>query len=315
MTTQPRVRIDEGTVAFRGFRTWYRITRPTQMPADGADRLPLLVLHGGPGIPHDYTRPIADLLGADGRTVVHYDQLGCGRSSHPAEVPADFWTVSLFVEELRNLVDRLDVLAGGFHLLGQSWGGMLASEYVLAHPDGVRSLVLCDSPASMPLWVAGTNELLTRLPAEVQATVAAHEAAGTTDSAEYQAAVDVFYHRFLCTVDPYPADLAASLAALDADPTVYRTMIGPSEFHVTGSLRDWSVVDRLPDIRVPTLVVAGEHDEATPAAWQPFAATIPDARAHVFVGASHTPHLEVPDQFADVVGGFLRTYDALQRSN
>ncbi|MEV0838748.1 proline iminopeptidase-family hydrolase [Actinocatenispora sera] len=311
MTTQPLGRLDEGTVAFRDHRTWYRVTHPDRPAA----RLPVVVLHGGPGIAHNYTRSMAGLLGADGRIVVHYDQLGCGRSSHLPDAPADFWTVSLFVAELRNLVDQLDVLADGFHLLGQSWGGMLAPEYVLAHPAGVRSLVLCDSPASMPLWVAGTRQLLTRLPAEVQQTVATHEAAGSTDSAEYQAAVDAFYRRFLCTLDPYPAELDASFASLAADPTVYQTMIGPSEFHVTGTLAHWSVVDRLPAVAVPTLVVAGEDDEATPAAWAPFADLIPDARSRVFAGASHTPHLEVPEQFAQVVGEFLRAHDRTRRSS
>jgi len=297
-------RVEEGTVGFRGHRTWYRITYP-----DGpADRTPLVVLHGGPGMAHDYCLPMT-ALGADGRVVVHYDQLGCGRSSHLPDAPADFWTVELYVAELRNLVAQLPVLAGGFHLLGQSWGGMLAPEYLLAHPDGVRTLVLCDSPASMPLWTAGTTELLSRMPAAVRHAVAAHEAAGTTDSAAYQDAVDAFYRRHLCRLDPYPPELAASFAQHEADPTVYATMIGPSEFTVTGSLADWSVVDRLGGIHLPTLVVAGEYDEATPGCWQPFVAGIPGAVAHVVAGASHTPHLEVPEEFRRVVGAFLRSYE------
>ena len=74
---------------------------------------------------------------------------------------------------------------------------------------------------------------------------------------------------------------------MEAEPTVYHTMNGPNEFHVIGTLRDWSIIDRLHRVTAPTLVVAGEFDEATPATWAPFIANIPDAASHVFPGASH----------------------------
>lgn len=298
-------RVESTTIGFGSYETWLRITRPTD---PRPDRLPLVVVHGGPGMAHNYCLPMT-ALGEDGRLVVHYDQVGCGLSTHLPDAPADFWTVELFVAELRNLVQRLDVLQAGFHLLGQSWGGMLAPEYVLAHPTGVRSLTLADSPASMPLWAQGTNELLQGLPSQTRAVIERHETAGTTDSDEYLAAVDEFYRRHLCRLDPWPADMMDSFAQMEQDPTVYHTMIGPSEFTITGTLGDWSVVERLECIEVPTLMVAGEHDEARPAAWAPFVERIPDARQHVFAGASHTPHLETPEEFTRVVGEFLRQHD------
>ncbi|MER7071824.1 proline iminopeptidase-family hydrolase [Terrabacter sp. NPDC000476] len=294
----------EGEVDFRGHRTWYRVTG--QLDPD-AEQAPLVVLHGGPGAAHNYTLMMANLA-RQGRAVVHYDQLGCGGSSHLPDAPADFWTPQLFVDELRTLVEALGI-DRRFHLLGQSWGGMLGPEVVLSDDAGIRSLTICDSPASMELWLEAANTLRSRLPEEVQQTLLAHEEAGTTDSAEYAEAEKVFYDRHVCRVVPNPPEVTDSFAQIEQDPTVYFTMNGPSEFHVIGSLKNWSVVDRLDGIHVPTLVVAGAHDEAMPSVWEPFTSRIPDVRSHVFPESSHMPHVEEPDAFLDVVESFLRQHD------
>ncbi len=222
--------------------------------------------------------------------------------------PADFWTPQLFVDELRGLVQALGI-DGRFHLLGQSWGGMLGPEVVLADDAGIRSLTICDSPASMELWLEAANTLRAQLPDEVQQTLLAHEQAGTTGSPEYAAAEKVFYDRHVCRVVPNPPEVTDSFAQIDQDPTVYHTMNGPSEFHVVGSLKHWSVVDRVDGIRVPTLVIAGAHDEAMPSVWAPFVDRIPDVRSHVFPDSSHMPHVEEPEAFLEVVESFLRQHD------
>lgn len=288
-----------GTVDFHGGHTWFRITGDLQ------HNIPLVVLHGGPGCAHDYCLMMANL--ATDRAVIHYDQFGCGQSTHRPDAPAGFWTVELFVDELRTLTAALGL--DEFHLLGQSWGGMLGPEVVLAGVPGVQTLTICDSPASMALWLDAAAELRGQLPRVTQQTLTDHEAAGTTDSPEYHAAMTEFYNRHVCRVVPNPPEVAASFAQLEAEPTVYHTMNGPSEFHVIGSLKDWSVIGRLHGIDVPTLVVAGEFDEALPRVWQPFLDEIPDVRHHVFPGASHMPHVECPDQFLQVVGDFLAAHD------
>jgi L-proline amide hydrolase len=240
--------------------------------------------------------------------VIHYDQLGNGRSTHLPEKGTDFWTVELFLAELDNLLAALGI-QDDYHLLGQSWGGMLAAEHAVRRAAGLRSLTIADSPASMELWVAEANRLRDVLPPEVQATLLAHEATETYDHPDYQKAMQVFYDRHVCRVLPYPPEVAATFAALDADPTVYRTMNGPTEFHVVGTLRSWSIVDRLDRIAVPTQVVSGAYDEATPACVQPFADAIPDVRWHVFPESSHLPHVEERDDFMTLLAGFLATVD------
>lgn len=292
-------------VPFREYETWVQITTP-EAPNPAA--LPLFVLHGGPGMAHNYVRNIGELADETGRTVIQYDQLGCGNSTHLPDAPAGFWTPALFVEEFHTVRAALGI--DEYHLLGQSWGGMLGAEIAVRRPAGLKSLAICNSPASMELWMAGCAELRTQLPPDIGAALTRHEEAGTVDDPEYLAATDEFYARHLCRVVPMPQDLVDTIAQMEAEPTVYHTMNGPNEFHVMGTLRDWSIIDRLPEITAPTLVIAGEFDEATPTAWQPYVDNIAGAVSQVFPGTSHCSHLEKPAEFRAVVAAFLANHDA-----
>lgn len=257
---------------------------------------------------HDYVRNIAELAEETGRQVIHYDQLGCGNSSHLPDAPADFWTPELFVDEFHTVRSALGI--DEYHLLGQSWGGMLGAEIAVRQPPGLTSLAICNSPASMALWMAAADELRAQLPPETLAALEHHEAAGTLTDPEYLAASDEFYWRHVCRVVPTPQDFVDTVEQMEADPTVYHTMNGPNEFHVLGTLREWSIIDRLHLITAPTLVVAGEFDEATPATWRPYVEHIPNAESHVFPDTSHCTHLEKPEEFRAVVAEFLSSHDA-----
>ena len=296
------VEVREGHAPFREYRTWYRVTGDL-----AGGKPPLLVLHGGPGCTHDYVDSFKGLAG-NGRAVVHYDQIGNGRSTHLRDKGPDFWQVPLFVEELDNLLRHLGV-AGGYHVLGQSWGGMLAAEHAVLRPKGLKSLVIADSPASMETWLSEANKLRDALPAEVQATLLRHEKAGTTSSPEYVTAMRVFYDRHVCRVNPWPPEVARTFAALEEDPTVYFTMNGPSEFHVVGTLKRWTIVDRLHLIQAPTLLISGKYDEATAACVQPFADRIKNVRWVKFENSSHMPHVEETERCLKVVGDFLAAHD------
>lgn len=298
--TQPETR--EGYAPHGDYRTWYRVTGSLASP-----KLPLIVAHGGPGCTHDYVDRFKHISEA-GRAVVHYDQIGNGRSTHLRDKGADFWTVPFFLGELDNLIAHLG-LGARYALLGQSWGGMLASEHAIRRPAGLKALVIANSPASMALWVAGAAELRAALPADVRAALDRHEAAGTTDHPDYLAATRVFYDRHVCRVSPWPAEVARTFAAIDDDPTVYRTMNGPNEFHVIGTLKTWSVVGRLSTIAAPTLVFRGAHDEATAACVQPFLDEIPDVEGIVFPNSSHMPHVEEEAACLGAVEAFLARHD------
>jgi L-proline amide hydrolase len=291
--------------------TWYRVTAADAAPGDPLDasaaQAPLVILHGGPGASHDYCEPIAQLVAQTGRAVVEYDQVGCGLSQHLPEAPVEFWTPQLFKDELVTLTTHLGI-AGRYHVLGQSWGGMLGMEHALDHPAGLRALVVADSPASMVLWVSEANRLRAMLPPEVEATLQAHEQAGTTDTPDYEAAVQVFYDRHLCRV-PSPECVQRSFAQIAEEPTVYHTMNGPSEFYCIGTLKDWDITDRLHTITAPTLLVSGAYDEATPTIVGEIRDRIPGARWELFAWSSHMPHVEEPAKFKAVVTAFLAEHD------
>ncbi|MEV8361963.1 proline iminopeptidase-family hydrolase [Streptomyces niveus] len=291
---------DKGTVPFREYRTWYRVTGDLR-----AGRPALVAVHGGPGSTHDYLLALATLA-EEGWPVVHYDQLGNGGSTHLPGKGADFWTVDLFLAELDNLLDRLGI-ADDYVLFGQSWGGPLAASHAMGEPAGLRGLVVANAPASMPLWLSEMAVLRERLPPGTQASLLRHEAAGTTDSDEYLTAMRVFYDRHVCRVQPWPQDFLSSFMEIYNDPTVYYTMNGPNEFHVIGTLRDWSVVEGLHRVKAPTLLISGRHDEATPAVMQPYADRVPGARWEIFEESSHLPHLEEPERFKDVLVDFLKS--------
>ena len=287
-------------------QTWWTVSGA--LPADPTGPAPLVVLHGGPGGTHDYLANLSALTDVDDRVVVLYDQLGNGRSTHLPDRGAEFWTVDLFVRELHALVDHVGI-TDRHHVLGQSWGGFLAQEYALTHPAGLRAMVLADTAASFPDFVAECNRLRADLPPEVEATLRRHEADGTTDDPAYSAACDVFYRRHVCRLDPWPDDLVDAFAWLDRDPTVYRTMNGPSEFHVIGSIKDWQSKDRLGEIDVPTLLLSGRYDEATPALQQDLLAGIKDSQWVEFEESAHVPHVEEPQRYLDVVSSWLARHD------
>jgi L-proline amide hydrolase len=293
--------MSEGTMTRDGNETWYRVVGDL---ASGPT--PVVICHGGPGASHDYTEPIAE-LSRYGRGCVLYDQIGCGNSTHLPDAPADFWTVQLFKDELVDLTRELGI-ADRYAVVGQSWGGMLGMEHALDHPAGLRGLVVADSPASIPLWVEEANRLREDLPPDVQATLVRHEADGTTDTQEYEDAVRVFYDRHLCRV-PWPDYVERSFAKMAEDPTVYHTMNGPSEFHCIGSLKTWDITDRLHEISVPTLLVSGRYDEATPRIVGEINERIPGAQWRIFEESSHMPHVEEQEGFLETVEEFLKTVD------
>lgn len=296
-------KVTEGYIPFKSYQTWYRIVGEDEAPG----KLPLLCLHGGPGATHDYLESL-DAMADIGRRVIYYDQLGCGKSSIPVSNPS-LWTIELYVEEVDVVREALGLER--IHLLGQSWGGMLAMEYMFTQPAGVASLTIASSPASMHQWVEEANRLRDELPSEAQATLSSHEQAGTTSSQAYQDAMQVFYDRHVCRRQPYPDYVMRSFEFLDNTPAeVYNTMNGPSEFYVIGTIKDWDVRHRLGEIRVPTLITSGRYDEATPLIAETIHKGIPDSQWTIFEHSSHMAHVEEEERYMQVLDEFIRQHEA-----
>jgi proline iminopeptidase len=293
----PVIPAAEGWVEVPGGRVWYRIA------GQGNPGIPLLCLHGGPGMPHDYLEPL-EALAAD-RPVVFYDQLGCGKSGRPGD--ASLWTLDRFVEELAAVREGLGLER--VHLFGNSWGGWLALQWTLDRDPRLASLILSSSPPSVPRWISDCAELRAALDAPVREVLDRHEAAGYFSCPEYQWAITQFYRRHLCRAEPWPDCLERTFDGMGAE--VYQTMWGPSEFGpVTGRLRDWDVTARLAEIHVPALVTGGRFDEARPAHVADLAAGIRGAELVIFEQSSHLAFVEETDSYLALLRDFLARHDA-----
>jgi L-proline amide hydrolase len=283
----------EGWIEWGGHRTWFRVVGELESGLD-----PLLCLHGGPGSTHHYFAPL-ERLAAEGRAVVLYDQLGCGSSDRPVEIE---WGLQVFLDELAALRTQLGLER--IHLLGTSWGGMLALEHALSGFGGLTSLVLSSTLASAAEWETEVTRLRDELPADVLATLLEHDRAGTHDSAEYERAEDVFNARHFYRGAAYPPELERMLPERGRE--TYRAMWGPNEWTLTGALQGWDVRSRLPELDLPALVIRGRYDLSTESIAATLVRGLPQAREIVFEASSHTPVLEETERYLAVVGDFLR---------
>ena len=273
-------------------KLWYRIN-------GSGSKTPILVLHGGPGAAHDYLDSLVDLASSS-RQVVFYDQMGCGKSARPDD--PDKWTVEYFSKEIDVVREKLGL--DKVHLLGQSWGGMLAMAYMETEPSGIVSLTIASSPASVPKWMKELERLRAELPQDVQGTLLKHEQNGTTDSSEYEEASMVFYKRHLCRMEDWPEPLSRSLGP-QLGKQVYNTMNGPNEFHVIGTLKTFDVEKGLSDIKEPTLVTGGAYDEITPSLTKAVHEAIDGSEYKLFERSSHVAHWEERELFMKVVQDFI----------
>jgi L-proline amide hydrolase len=284
-----------GYVDVPGGRIWYRLNGHEHLGKKPA----LIVIHGGPGGSHRMLMPFVEL--ADERAVILYDQLDCGNSDQPNH-PGN-WTVDRFVAEIEAL--RRHLRLSRVIVAGHSWGGALAAEYAVRHPNALSGLILASPLISASEWMADASALLDELDPQTRDTLRRHIAAGTFDSPDYIAAERTFYARHLCRANPCPGGEYLQGSRNEFNPTLYRYMWGPSEFHVSGTLSTYDVSHRLGNVRVPTLVICGEFDEARPETCRRHGARIPNAAVAIVPNAAHAAVVEQKATFLSTVREFL----------
>jgi proline-specific peptidase len=279
--------VEQGRVAVEGGQVAYRVY--------GAGSRALLCLHGGPGCPSWSLESLADLASGDLRVVL-YDQLGCGDSEAPDD--PSLWTIDRFVREVDQVRSALDI--DRVDLFGHGFGGMLAQEWALAHPDALRTLILASTNCSISQLRDELARLVATLPAAQRDALRAGPSA-----AGYAEAHDEFDRRHLCRT-PYPEPVARALAALAVP--VYTTLWGPDGFAVEGTLSRWDISGSIDAIRVPTLVTVGGHDQVTPACAESIRARIGGSELVAFPTSAHFPHWEERSAFMACVRGFLANH-------
>ncbi|MGH6787276.1 MAG: proline iminopeptidase-family hydrolase [Novosphingobium sp.] len=263
---------------------------------------PLIIVHGGPGAGHDYLCNLDQL--ADSHTVVLYDQLGCGRSDQVGDV--GHWEVARFVDELDALRDSLGF--GRFSLLGHSWGGFVAIEYALAHPERLTALVLASTAASVADVEASHGRLRDALPSDIREPMRVAQAAGLRDDPRFTAGMTAFYRRHTCRMRPWPPSMLKS-AENQARSNVRQAQLGADEFTIRGKLRGWSRRADLSRITTPTWVTAGVDDQLGIECWEPLVREIPNAVATLYGKSSHVPHLEEEGRYVSALRTFLGKSD------
>jgi proline iminopeptidase len=264
----------------------------------GSGPVKLLTLHGGPGFPHDYLEPFEDFL-PKGVELYYYDQLGVGNSDQPTD--ASLWTVSRYTEEVEEVRRGLGI--DKMVLYGSSWGGMLAIEYALAHPEHIEALIISDMTASAASYVKYANELRAQLPEEDQKILAKYEATGDYENPEYQQVMfGKIYAEHLVRINPWPEPVARSFKKFN--PQIYNTMQGPNEFVVTGNFKDWDRWNDLAKIKVPTLLIAGKHGTMRPDDIRRMGKLIPNSRVVITEG-SHLEMYDAQDEYFQAINRFL----------
>jgi proline iminopeptidase len=259
----------------------------------------LLCLNGGPGLPCDYVRDCHSWIADRGYRVVAYDQLGCGRSDRPDDT--SLWHIDRYASEVEVVCDALGITA--MHLLGQSWGTFLSTEYTLRYPQRVKSLILANGAGDVPHLVSELDRLRAALGSETVKMMLRHEAENTLDHPEYQAAITLLNYRHVCRLDEWPAPVNRSLD--DWNMAVYGTMQGPNEFTFTGNYKNWSRLKDMHTLTQPTLILCGMHDELTPACSMLMHNELPNSRIKVFKNSAHMPFYEEPDAYFTTLLEFL----------
>jgi len=276
----------EGFISVEGGKVWYQII-------GDQGNIPLIVLHGGPGYPHDYLEPLED--SATNRQVIFYDQLGCGNSDKTTD-PV-LWTVENFVKELCQVIETLKLEK--YHILGHSWGSALAVAFALTKLKGLTSLVLSDPYISTPIWEKEMQRLLELLPDDMRNALLNNK----KESDKYKQASKEFYHRFVWRMNSYPESCKKSFKKKNAD--LYNYMWGPEEFQATGTLANFDPSLQFSEIKVPVLLICGRYDEATPESCEYFRNRISNAKLEILENSAHFPFWNEREKYMKIVQSFL----------
>ena len=283
-----------GYIKVDGGQIWYRLNGSQHLDTQPA----IIVLHGGPGGTHRGNMPYVSL--SDEYPVILYDQLGSGNSTRPDN--PENWHVDRFVAEIDHIRKTLNL--GRVIVAGHSWGGSLAAEYAVLNPPGLEAAILSSPLINTQQWIADNQVWIEQLPEETRETLRKHESEGTTNHEEYRAAEEIFLQSHMCRKDPCPGE-RYRVDGPSINTQMYETMWGPTEFFAPGSLKNYDVSTRLPGIRVPTLMICGEYDEAVPRSCQKYAGMIDGAQIFIVPGAGHSTMREDEALYIQTVRAFL----------
>ena len=295
------LRMEEGFVDAQGVLIYYRTV---------GSGPPLVVLHGGPGASHDYLLPHLLPLARTNR-LIFIDERGSGRSVR-LEDPAGY-TVEAMVEDVEAVRQGLGL--GSINLLGHSYGGVLAQAYALKYQQHLSHLILCSTFHSTKQMNEVFRRIKEKMTPELRERIDKAERAGLFGHGkEYEkqryeedymvAAWGEGYFPYLYQRRPDPGYDPHDAGNMSWD--LYREMWGShGEFVIDGNLASVEYAERLPSIKVPTLITVGDHDECDPALSQAMHEKIAGSKLVILPQSGHMTFVDQPRLFLGAVDGFL----------
>lgn len=290
--TNPHLKSGEGYVEVEGGKVWYGIM------GEG-ENTPLLVMHGGPGSTSRSFYQYASI--AEDRPIIMFDQLGSGRSDYHEDT--SLLKVENFVAQVEAL--RKELVLKDFYVLGHSWGTALGLEYYLAHPDGIKGLIFSSPYFITAIWDADADTLISTLPDSIQFAIKKGEETRDFLSAEYLDADEVFAKNFGLRKIRLTSEL--DTVPSESNSFIYNYMWGPTEFTATGTLKNYDRLAELKEVKVPTLFMTGEFDEARPSTVRYFQSLVPNSKFVMIEGAGHSTVHDNKDQTINAVRDFLNS--------
>jgi proline iminopeptidase len=294
----PQPLADDGFVDVTGGRIAFRVIGERS-------GIPVLVIHGGPGS-SSCIYPSTFMGVAAEHPVVMYDQLGTGYSDRMTNLEK-YAVIPRFVKEVADL--RVQLGLEEVHLVGHSWGGTIAMEYLLSKPDGVKSVTFMGPLLGTDRWLEDARMLVSELPAEMQQVVYDALEMGDFSSEDFAEANTEFLSRFGTRYMP-DGGIEECNVKPPGDSGLYEYMWGPSEFLSTGTLQEYNSIDRLPELDLPVLFLGGEFDEARPATLREYQAAVPGSQVVIIPDAGHVVNVDQTILFNEAVLRFIRSVES-----
>jgi proline iminopeptidase len=273
-------------------------------------RIKVLLLHGGPGANHQVFEALDSWFPGAGIEYYYYDQLGSQFSDQPHD--PSLWNIPRFVDEVEQVRKALKLGPDNFYLYGQSWGGLLAIEYALAHPDALKGLVVSNMMASIPAYNKYAHDvLMPKMDPKALKEILALEARKDYANPRYeQLLMENYYteHILRMTPDQWPEPVLRAFRALNNE--VYIPMQGPSEMGASGTLEHWDRSQDLKKIQVPTLVIGASHDTMDPRYMEWMAGEFPHGRYLYCPDGGHLAMYDDQKVYMKGLLAFLRDVDA-----
>ena len=287
---------EEGFLEVEGGMIWYEVFGT-------GNKTPILALHGGPGYPSYYLNPLKSL--ATDRSVIFFDQLGCGRSDILTDT--NLMTIDAFVAQTRALIEHLKIEK--IIIYGHSWGTMLGTEYYKKYPDNIEALILGSPCNDANMWQNDSDKLIAQLPDSIRVPLENHKNNSIPDTTALNKSIDYFYHEFYTRKLPLSKDVIKADSSWYAkESTVYEYMWGIEEYSVDGTLNGYDGKEILKKINVPVLYITGEYDTATPSTVEKYQEITPNSRLEVIEDAGHQTLNDNEEKELKIIESFLRDF-------